>query len=268
MCYAPVNIKNPRPSGYGYLQVPCGKCFECRAARSAAWSFRLEKEDRNSSESHFVTLTYADNYLPIEDGLPVLDKADLQKFFKRLRKRCSAKVKYYACGEYGGTTWRPHYHAIIFNASVKAIEDSWQLGGLYFGDVAGASIRYVTNYLCKSVDRDLGSRPKEFAVMSKGLGKCFIESPAVLAYYTKNVDAHVVREGGVKMAMPRYYKQKLFDDYQRECLAKEHELRNEKSYWAGVVATGSKVELERRKMEGTKQKIRSFKYLEANRKTI
>ena len=43
-----------------------------------------------------------------------LNHADFQKFMKRLRKHAGNNIRYYMGGEYGPTTWRPHFHACIF----------------------------------------------------------------------------------------------------------------------------------------------------------
>ena len=62
----------------------------------------------------FSLYTYSDDHLPDNGSLVV---ADLQKFFKRLRKQYAKrntciKLRYYAC-EYGDRHGRPHYHAIV-----------------------------------------------------------------------------------------------------------------------------------------------------------
>ena len=101
--------------------VPCGKCQNCRRRRQAAWSFRLLQEMQHSHSAAFLTFTYEDEHLPLYDedeigmewaqGLPTLNKRDLQLFFKRLRKYQSKesdwKIRYYACGEYGDESYRP-----------------------------------------------------------------------------------------------------------------------------------------------------------------
>lgn len=68
------------------------------------------------SENSFVTLTYTDKTLPLTThGLPTLNPRDLQLWLKRLRKAMSPfRLRFYAVGEYGGKTERPHYHAILF----------------------------------------------------------------------------------------------------------------------------------------------------------
>lgn len=54
------------------------------------------------------------------DGfLNMLSKIDLQLFLKRFRKQLSKfsneKIRYYAVGEYGPQTFRPHYHLLFFS---------------------------------------------------------------------------------------------------------------------------------------------------------
>ena len=120
--------------------VPCGKCNFCLESRRAEWSFRLRQELKVSTSAHFLTLTYEDQKLPrTADGLGTLLKSDLQKFFKRLRKESVNKLRYYAVGEYGTNTERPHYHALLFNCENKVLEETlvtvWSLGQVQIGTV-------------------------------------------------------------------------------------------------------------------------------------
>lgn len=62
-------------------------------------------------ESYFITLTYSEKNIPENMSL---EKSHLQKFFKRLRKQLTSKVRYFAVGEYGTKKGRPHYHVILF----------------------------------------------------------------------------------------------------------------------------------------------------------
>ena len=74
---------------------------------------RIMNEVRMHDVSCFVTLTYNDENLPKDNTLV---KEDLQKFWKDLRYRIfPEKIRYFASGEYGDETQRPHYHAVIFN---------------------------------------------------------------------------------------------------------------------------------------------------------
>lgn len=108
-----------------YFEIPCGHCLGCRTAQSREWSNRLLLESLYHDSAYFVTLTYCDAYTHVVDGLDIstgesvpmktLRKRDIQLFMKRLRKMFSQdKIRFYAAGEYGSSTQRPHYHLIVF----------------------------------------------------------------------------------------------------------------------------------------------------------
>lgn len=143
-CYHPLRVKeigiNPatgkrdliflRMGDKGYddpdrLEVPCGRCQGCRLDRSRTWADRCLLELQYHQSSVFVTLTYNDIYVPKstyygsdEETLYMsysLCKRDFQLFMKRLRKAFPGqKIRFFAAGEYGENTARPHYHAILF----------------------------------------------------------------------------------------------------------------------------------------------------------
>lgn len=184
------------------IPVPCGKCPNCINRRSSGWSFRLMEEDKKAVSSSFITLTYDSKFVPLtSNGFMGLRKRDLQLFFKRLRfaqdrynKLYQAQgknvqpIKYYACGEYGGKTKRPHYHIILFNAKLELIQDAWidaksrtHLGQVHYGTVSGASVGYTLKYLQKRKripEHGRDDREKEFALMSKGLARLTSVSPS------------------------------------------------------------------------------------------
>lgn len=96
-----------------YIEVPCGKCLECRIQRTRQWADRCVLEAKKYKDNYFVTLTYDDNHLPEKNSLR---PKDLQLFMKRLRKKFpQSKIRFFACGEYGDISWRPHYHILLFN---------------------------------------------------------------------------------------------------------------------------------------------------------
>lgn len=163
--------------------VPCGKCPNCRAKRVSNWSVRLMQELKDSTSAHFLTLTYDTNSVHITpNGFMDLSKRDVQLFFKRLRKAHAKnnafkgrRLKYYLCGEYGGRSFRPHYHIILFNAAIELIQPAWQLGMVHYGDERGvneASVGYTLKYISKPNRIPLhrnDDRTPEFSLMSKGL---------------------------------------------------------------------------------------------------
>ena len=116
-CINPITITNKASISQEAMEVPCGKCIECRIHQRKEWSLRLLHEMAYHERSVFLTLTYSDENLP--DDLSI-SKRHLQLFLKRLRKQSGRKgIKYFATGEYGESTQRPHYHAIVFGVGLK-----------------------------------------------------------------------------------------------------------------------------------------------------
>ena len=118
-CVKPIRIKGKQGT-YSFknfsdgMYVPCGRCIACRIRKREEWTIRLLHELKYHADAVFVTLTYNDESLPInQKGYPTLRKKHLQDFFKRLRINLDRdyhhrKIKYFACGEYGDCTGRPH----------------------------------------------------------------------------------------------------------------------------------------------------------------
>lgn len=241
-CKYPITVRNPKfrinPTALQYLKVPCGKCVACKQRRSRQWIFRLKQENKLSENSYFVTLTYDDHNLVYSDsGVPTLCKPDFQRYIKRLRraqekKNPALKLKYFACGEYGSRTFRPHYHALLFNVIPELIEKCWSIDGepiglVHIGTVTEDSIAYNTKYIMKAIceyqDQFIDDRSfqREFALMSKGIGKGYSDNESIKRYHNKIMENCVRDEKGFITPMPRYYKDKLFNDEKREELRKK-----------------------------------------------
>lgn len=224
-CLSPLSI--PRQGGSGAADrqtVPCGKCMACLQTKRSHWTFRLNEQLRNSSSAYFVTLTYENNKVPLSENLiPEVSKRDVQLFIKRLRKRTKSQIRYYLVSEYGSTTHRPHYHAIMFNVdpvyskATEMIFQEWQNGQIMVGTVTPASIHYVTKYAITKTDYP-SEVEKPFALMSKGLGKSYIER--CRSYHDGNLDRSYTRsENGHIGSLPRYYLEKLYSKEEREQIA-------------------------------------------------
>jgi len=221
-CRAPVEIVNPNwekhPWETRYIAVPCGQCLECKQSRSRQWIFRLKEEAKSASSAFFITLTYDEENV-VDNGLgePTLYKKDFQNFIKRIRHETPEKVKYLAAGEYGDQfTERPHYHAIIFNSTKEAISKHWNNGFIHIGTVTEGSIAYVLKYIIKEVD-DVGEdQEAPFLLMSKGLGQSYIENDSVKRFFKKNLPTYIQDEKGFKYPIPRYYREKLFNEEEKK----------------------------------------------------
>ena len=176
--------------------------------------------------SQFLTLTYSDEKLPPTGSLV---KKDYQDFMKRLRKRHGSRLRYFAVGEYGDTTYRPHYHAIIFGIDFSdkrphskneygdqlftsdLLDSIWGKGHAFFGQVTVQSARYVAKYCIKKVNGPMaashyGTRAPEFAVMSlkPGIGSEWYDR-----FQGDVFPSDFVVLQGKKRSPPRFYDERL-----------------------------------------------------------
>ena len=198
MCVSPITILREMPDGSRKaVAVPCGKCQECLQKYRNDWSLRLEQEAQGWTSVYFFTWTYDNEHLPLRrtricnitgEVYKTLNKVDLQNLFKKFRESYyrkynkRPKLKYFACGEYGTKTHRPHYHGIIFTDmpiyDVIELKNLWKNGYTMIQEVKGANksgvCRYVTKYASKGVLKNTfalkGIIDDEFRIMSKGLG--------------------------------------------------------------------------------------------------
>lgn len=214
-CTSPTRI-HAKIDGHDHvLYVPCGQCPACRRQKKFEWTIRLIHEAGYYNEKSFLTLTYADAFLPLDFGL---HKRELQLFFKRLRKELSKsgrKFKYFACGEYGDRFHRPHYHAILFgvgysSGDLQAVQRAWPFGFVYLRPVTMFRFQYVAGYVQKKLSKDFaqevyGELQPPFQLNSVGLGERYCIDNAELL----NERGFVQLWSGAKGGIPRYYKQKL-----------------------------------------------------------
>lgn len=241
-----------------YFTIPCGHCIGCRLEQSRQWATRCLLEMQYHDSNFFVTLTYNDDHLPHGIGVHPLTgeiiethslvKRDFQIFMKRLRKEYDIiypgrKLRYYAAGEYGDHTGRPHYHAIIFGLELNDLVFYKRSGEYYLyvspfldslwydvcddgskqskgfitvapatWETAAYTARYCTNKLTgdySSIYDDLNIIPP-FTLMSRkpGIG---------LQYFEDNIDKLKedpyiylsTEKGSRKVNQPKYYKRKF-----------------------------------------------------------
>jgi hypothetical protein len=274
-CITPFYKKEPIRGEY--MPLPCGKCPPCKKRRTSGWSFRLIKEGERSNSALFITLTYDTEFVPItSNGFMTLNLLDLQKFFKRLRKRTNEKIKYYAVGEYGSQKARPHYHIILFNCNKEHIIDSWvinykSIGSVHIGNVSSASIGYTLKYMCKESKIPLhqnDDRKKEFSVMSKGLGSNYLTENMIKWHKNDLLNRmYVPIEDGKKIAMPRYFKDKMYSDDEKDKINEHMGNLDELNEHKLIQFYGSEYEKERIHVEQTlKQFKKMYKEAEKERK--
>lgn len=123
------------------------------------------------SLSAFVTLTYDEANHPADGSLVPKHLTD---WLKRLRLAVAPRrIRYYAVGEYGDQTWRPHYHVALFGVSpleAELFRSTWKMGHCLALPLTAQSCSYVAGYVTKKMtkpdDTRLQGRLPEFARMS------------------------------------------------------------------------------------------------------
>jgi hypothetical protein len=237
MCVSPISIYNREQDRT--IPVPCNRCPSCTKLKINSWIFRLKQEQKISTSTSFITLTYEDKHLRYsENGQPTLRKIDVQNFMKALRKEqllhTTQTLKYYAVGEYGSKYGRPHYHIIMFNLHPKTnLSNAWKYGFIDVSQAREASINYTLKYISKPKTKPKnGEQLREFSLMSKGLGSNYLTN-SIKKYHSQLDNCYLTTENGYKMPLPKYYKEKLYNDTQRplvtEIIKKRAENQREKT---------------------------------------
>lgn len=244
MCLYPTFVKNPKykPNKKNkgrppvckdrrlyYIPVKCGCCIECRKEKQREWRVRLEEELRTSF-GYFVTLTIS------PEGIKELEKQTgliwelnpneiatkgLRLFLERARKDTKKSIKHWCVTELGGERDRIHLHGIFFGQkSAELIKKHWKYGFSFIGQYCNSrSVNYMSKYMLK-VDI---KHPefKQIVLASPGIGAGYMNRLDYLwqkqNYKNINVATYTFRNG-TKMAMPKYYKNKIFTDKEREVM--------------------------------------------------
>lgn len=253
--YDSIETLKPDGSEYQSFTLPCGHCVGCRKDQAKEWSNRLLMESLYHKQNYFVTLTYDNDHAHWCDYVnprtgqffdaaskhqATLCKRDIQLFMKRLRRDFpNLKIRFYAAGEYGGHTFRPHYHLVLFGLELdphelfpcgrsetgdeyficKSIEAAWTdpddgkpIGFHSIEPANEYTMKYVANYVTKKIGVnpnkwyfDQGLEPP-FNLMSRkpGLGAQYlIDHPEIM-----DNDRIVIgtERGSYEFAPPRYFK--------------------------------------------------------------
>lgn len=157
--------------------------------------------------------------------MEIYQKSHVQKFLKRLRKYYSPlvpepySIRYFVVSDYGGQFKRLHYHMLLFNFPIRAVDCSrieishriqkyWTHGGVNVGEVNDKSINYTCKYCLQRPD--VTGAPKTWMTCSNrpGIGS---------AYLTEHTHNNVIRLGkpvvrvgdSMYRKLPRYYVYKI-----------------------------------------------------------
>lgn len=218
------------PQYHEVLTLPCGHCISCYMKRATDWAIRCVHEMAFWPTGCFLTLTYATDKLPQNRSLRV---EHFQLFMKRLREYLARvenveRIKYFACGEYGDKTDRPHYHAVVFGwkpgdmvevpnnpgteytlYDSKIVADLWTHGRVRIGTLTARSAAYVARYTIKKQYGEAAQkeyadkgRVAPFLLCSQGIGRGYFAKWRCDIYPS---DFVVDGEDFQKHSVPRFY---------------------------------------------------------------
>lgn len=231
-------------TAYPYpIDIPCGQCIGCRLEYSRQWAVRCCLESALFEHNYFVTLTYADEFLPISRSSDhfTLSCNHLKKFFKDLRRYFSYHfdhigIRFYASGEYGSSTLRPHYHAIIFNLPLpdlkfykksfdghayftsEILDKIWSKGYVVIANFSFSTAAYVARYVVSkqtgknaSFYTENGIEPP-FSRCSRrpGIGRFYYDVHKDHFYSFDQIVITNSKGVALKIKPPRYY-DRLYD---------------------------------------------------------
>lgn len=213
------------PTGTEVLSLPCRKCSGCRKAKAKEWALRNHLELHDHDHASFATLTYDEKRVP-----PTLSKRDWQLFIKRFRKQLDSPmgptpiVRYFMSGEYGETTGRPHYHAILYGVNPityrDLIQKTWGRGLTHTVEVTPASINYVAGYTSKKAGENYAHIRRGQERIDPETGEIYHYQPPFIlmsrggrqghgiggnARQYVNSWKHYAVHNSAKMPVPRYY---------------------------------------------------------------
>lgn len=226
-CYFPYTPKDNPLAKYA-----CGKCPNCLKRRVDHWAFRISYHARFVKHIYFVTLTYETGIDVTPNGLFTLTPDHFRNYMKRIRKDMgqnkntpeNEKVKYIVTGEYGAKRKRPHFHAIILNVPIEQLQKHWQYGIVDIRPFNLSRTAYVFKYTQKGnkrrkLEHSRDDRVPEYVNFSQGLGQMWLTDKHI-RYHKENIaNPTITLPTGERISIPRYYKNKMFTDEERQRIA-------------------------------------------------
>lgn len=242
------------------VPVGCGNCMECRKQKSREWMVRINEEIRINKTGKFVTLTFSeDNLCKLQNEITAegyeLDNAiatlAVRRFLERWRKKFKTSLRHWLITELGHNgTERVHLHGIIWTTeTMDTIEKLWHYGWIWKGYghvnyVNERTINYITKYITKTDVKHKTYKSK--ILCSKGIGANYINRlDSTKNIYNGNKTNETYRTPqGHKLALPIYYRNKIYTEEQREKLwlqkldknerwvmGEKVQADNDKEYW-------------------------------------
>jgi len=204
--------------------------MECRKQKARQWQVRLQEDIRVNKNAKFVTYTFSERELQKLDneikGLTGYDRDNeicrlaVRRYTERWRKKYGKTLRHWLVTELGHqNTERVHMHGIVWTDEVKDIKKIWKYGWVWIGDyVSAKTINYIVKYVNKVDEKHKEYNSKIYT--SKGIGRNYMERRDVERnkYRAgKTIETYKTRQG-VEIALPIYYRNKIYKDDEKEAL--------------------------------------------------
>lgn len=234
-----------------YVPIGCQNCIECRKQKAREWKIRLTEEIRTHHNATFVTLTFNTESLQklhkdVETNINTeLKKCNshkqyqtlnnkltgyardntmatlaVRRFNERYRKKYKKALRHWLITELGTTrTEHIHLHGLIFTDKIKEIDTIWNYGFIWKGSYVNTkTINYIIKYVTKTDIKHPNYKP--VILTSPGIGSQYTKDKR--AYDNKfndiNTKEYYKTNTGHKIALPIYYRNKLYTDEEKEKL--------------------------------------------------
>jgi hypothetical protein len=223
------------------VPVGCGQCIECRKQKQREWQVRLLEDVRTNKNGKFVTLTFSNENITKlynDKKLTGLKSYDLDNgaatlairlWLERWRKKYKKSLRHWLVTELGHEgTENIHIHGIVWTDEIEAIETTWQYGwvwkgreiakGIYDNYVNEKTVNYIVKYISKI---DFQHRYYKSVIRtSAGIGGNYIQrlDAERNKYKEGETRQYYQNREGYKLALPIYWKNKIYSDEEREKL--------------------------------------------------
>lgn len=230
-----------------YVPIGCGRCIECKKQKQREWTVRLLEDIKQNKNAKFITLTFSDqsihslaSILPANKTGYAFDNAiatlATRRYLERYRKIYKHSLRHWFVTELGHKgTENIHLHGLAWfdteEQFLKA-DEIWQYGIVLKGNkryisknkieyqnyVNEHTIAYITKYVSK-MDYD----HKEYnpiILTSPGIGNNYINRPTAKnnKFNNDQTKDYYTTPTGHKLALPIYYRNKLYTEKEREQL--------------------------------------------------
>lgn len=229
-----VAVRSTTPN---HIVVPCGKCYECRKARSRQWAVRLMAENAFGRHRNavFVTFTIKEFYMSqAREDLAGM----FRKFRDRWRKRFGSTPVWWFSTELGERTGRLHLHGVVWDIPfflpnnvhhskvemAKVFNKLWKYGHVWVDYASDKTMNYIVKYMVKVDLKDpltkrkikwdiLTYKPKIFC--SPGIGRAYYEQcidearlrrVVLTESYDVTAQNYSIYFNGFPYPVPRYFR--------------------------------------------------------------